>query len=134
MKKWIRILAVLIVAVAALGIGGVAILVAVDTGKIRDLLSEQVQKATGRALVINGDLSQVDLPHGVRSGLRDAMEILAGVKGVAFVTFSDADVVRHPLVGSIVRAYGKAEELRKSGARYESLGGGGRPPEPDDED
>ena len=57
MKKWIRILAVLIVAVAALGIGGVAILVAVDTGKIRDLLSEQVQKATGRALVINGDLN-----------------------------------------------------------------------------
>ena len=57
MKKWIRILAVLIVAVAALGIGGVAILVAVATGKIRDLLSEQVQKATGRALVINGDLN-----------------------------------------------------------------------------
>ena len=57
MKKWLRILAVLIVAVAALGIGGVAILVAVDTGKIRDMLSEQVQKATGRALVINGDLN-----------------------------------------------------------------------------
>ncbi len=86
------------------------------------------------SMVITGDLSQVDLPHGVRSGLRDAMETLAGVKGVAFVKFSDADVVRHPLVGSIVRAYGKAEERRKSGARYERQRGGDQTAEPDDED
>ena len=85
-------------------------------------------------MVITGDLSQVDLPHGVRSGLRDAMETLAGVKGVSFVKFSDADVVRHPLVGSIVRAYGKAEERRKSGARYERQRGGDQTAEPDDED
>ena len=85
------------------------------------------------SMVITGDLSQVDLPHGVRSGLRDAMEILAGVKGVAFVKFSDADVVRHPLVGSIVRAYGKAEERRKSGTQYEKQGGGDQTAEPDDE-
>ncbi len=86
------------------------------------------------SMVITGDLSQVDLPHGVRSGLRDAMETLAGVKGVSFVKFSDADVVRHPLVGSIVRAYGKAEERRKSGARYERQRGSDRTAEPDDED
>jgi len=71
------------------------------------------------SMVITGDLSQVDLPGGVRSGLRDAMETLSGVEGVAFVTFSAADVVRHPLVGKIVRAYGKAEGRKKSGARYE---------------
>ena len=70
------------------------------------------------SMVITGDLSQVDLPHGVRSGLRDAMETLAGVRGMSFVTFTNADVVRHPLVGRIVHAYGEAESQRKSGARY----------------
>lgn len=71
------------------------------------------------SMVITGDLSQVDLPHGVRSGLRDAMETLSGVEGVDFVTFSDADVVRHPLVGRIVRAYDKEEGKSRTGARYE---------------
>ena len=70
------------------------------------------------SMVITGDLSQVDLPHGVRSGLRDSMETLAGVKGVSFVTFTNADVVRHPLVSRIVRAYGEAESQRNSGAKY----------------
>lgn len=71
------------------------------------------------SMVITGDLSQVDLPGGVRSGLRDAMETLAGVEGVAFVEFSEADVVRHPLVGRIVHAYGKVESRNKTGARYQ---------------
>jgi phosphate starvation-inducible PhoH-like protein len=70
------------------------------------------------SMVITGDLSQVDLPNGVGSGLRDAMETLIGVSGVSFVNFTNADVVRHPLVSRIVRAYGEAENLRKSGARY----------------
>ncbi len=70
------------------------------------------------SMVITGDLSQVDLPHGVRSGLRDAMETIAGVRGVSFITFTNADVVRHPLVSRIVHAYGEAESQRKSGARY----------------
>ncbi|MBT4769079.1 MAG: PhoH family protein [Rhodospirillaceae bacterium] len=56
-------------------------------------------------MVVTGDLTQVDLPAGNLSGLRDAVEILQGVKGVAFVTFSDADVVRHSLVTRIVQAY-----------------------------
>ena len=90
------------------------------------------------SMVITGDLSQVDLPHGVRSGLRDAMEILAGVKGVSFVTFTNADVVRHPLVGRIVRAYGDAESQRKSGARYgahyDQMNGAGAGVPADDED
>jgi phosphate starvation-inducible PhoH-like protein len=76
-------------------------------------------------MVITGDLSQVDLPRGVRSGLRDAMRILDGISDVRFVRFSDADVVRHPLVGEIVRAYGETESRRKAGAAYETNGNGG---------
>ena len=57
------------------------------------------------SMVITGDLSQVDLPNGVGSGLRDAMETLVGVSGISFVSFTNADVVRHPLVRKIVDAY-----------------------------
>ena len=56
-------------------------------------------------MVICGDPRQVDLPEGGKSGLHDAVERLRGVKGIAVVTFSAADVVRHPLVGRIVEAY-----------------------------
>lgn len=69
-------------------------------------------------MVVTGDLSQVDLPRGTRSGLRDAMETLEGVKGIGVATFTSADVVRHPLVTRIVNAYESAEEKRKQGARY----------------
>jgi phosphate starvation-inducible PhoH-like protein len=71
-------------------------------------------------MVITGDLSQVDLPKGTRSGLRHAVEVLGEVKGVAFVRFTDADVVRHPLVTRIVRAYDEAESRLRLGARYEA--------------
>jgi phosphate starvation-inducible PhoH-like protein len=70
-------------------------------------------------MVVTGDLSQVDLPKGTRSGLRQALEILDGVNGIAFVHFTTADVVRHPLVSRIVDAYDRAEELLKVGAEYE---------------
>jgi len=70
-------------------------------------------------MVVTGDLSQVDLPRGTRSGLRDAVEILDGVEGIAFLRFTDADVVRHSLVTNIVNAYDKAERHRDSAARYE---------------
>jgi len=56
-------------------------------------------------MVITGDLSQIDLPRGVRSGLRDAAEILDGLPGVGFVHFGHIDVVRHDLVSRIVQAY-----------------------------
>ena len=56
-------------------------------------------------MVITGDLSQIDLPRGQRSGLADALDTLEGVKGIAAVRFSDQDVVRHPLVSRIVKAY-----------------------------
>ncbi len=71
-------------------------------------------------MVVTGDLSQVDLPRGVRSGLRDAFEVLSNVDGLHFVNFDETDVVRHPLVGRIVNAYGKMESRRGTGARYQT--------------
>lgn len=56
-------------------------------------------------MVVNGDLSQVDLPRGVVSGLRDALDTLKGVGSIGSVTFSASDVVRHGLVAKIVKAY-----------------------------
>jgi len=59
----------------------------------------------GTRMVITGDLTQVDLPTGVRSGLRDAMDTLEGVQGIGVVRFTSRDVVRHPMVQRIVEAY-----------------------------
>ena len=58
-------------------------------------------------MTVTGDLSQIDLPKGVLSGLDDAVKRLNHVEGVTMVTFSDADVVRHGLVTRIIRAYDK---------------------------
>ncbi len=55
--------------------------------------------------VITGDPTQTDLPPGQVSGLLEAVELLAGIEGIAFVQFSDQDVVRHPLVQRVIRAY-----------------------------
>jgi phosphate starvation-inducible PhoH-like protein len=59
----------------------------------------------GSRMVVTGDPGQIDLPGGVRSGLIDAMDILRDVEGVSIVAFNDSDVVRHPLVARIIRAY-----------------------------
>jgi phosphate starvation-inducible PhoH-like protein len=59
----------------------------------------------GTRMVVAGDLSQIDLPGGVRSGLADALETLEGVPGLAVARFDRRDVVRHPLVARIVDAY-----------------------------
>ncbi len=56
-------------------------------------------------MVVNGDLSQVDLPRGINSGLRDALETLKDTPGISSVRFNAADVVRHGLVAKIVKAY-----------------------------
>ena len=63
----------------------------------------------GTRMVITGDLSQVDLPAGSRSGLRDALDTLEGTQGLAVVRFDKRDVVRHPLVARIVDAYEQRE-------------------------
>jgi phosphate starvation-inducible protein PhoH and related proteins len=77
-------------------------------------------------MVVTGDLTQVDLPQGVRSGLRDALEVLETVDDVAFCQFSDKDVVRHHLVTDIVRAYGEADSHRQTAARYEKRKNGAK--------
>ena len=59
----------------------------------------------GSKAVITGDVTQVDLPRGHRSGLIEARQILPAVRGLAFVDFNSSDVVRHPLVARIVEAY-----------------------------
>ncbi len=59
----------------------------------------------GSKAVINGDVTQIDLPHGKRSGLLDAMDVLPNVEGISFVYFNEKDVVRHDLVQRIIRAY-----------------------------
>ncbi len=60
---------------------------------------------TGSRMAVTGDITQIDLPAGWRSGLAEARELLRGVKGVAFTEFSSAEVVRHGLVSRIVKAY-----------------------------
>jgi phosphate starvation-inducible PhoH-like protein len=64
--------------------------------------------------VVTGDLTQTDLAADARSGLVDAAKVLEGVDGIGFMRFSEADVVRHPLVQSIVRAYERHVESEKA--------------------
>jgi phosphate starvation-inducible PhoH-like protein len=71
----------------------------------------------GSKMVITGDTTQVDLPHGAQSGLKIVHEILDGVDDIAFVNLLAEDVVRNRLVGEIVTAYGKFEESKVSGPR-----------------
>lgn len=66
----------------------------------------------GSQMVITGDPSQVDLPAGAKSGLAEAMALLRHVDGVVQIAFTHVDVVRHPLVARIVRAYDRADEGR----------------------
>ncbi|SFA70367.1 phosphate starvation-inducible protein PhoH [Lentibacillus halodurans] len=63
----------------------------------------------GSKMVINGDITQIDLPNGVKSGLHAAQHILTPVNGISFVHLNETDVVRHPLVQKIINAYEKAE-------------------------
>ncbi|MCK6530247.1 PhoH family protein [Myxococcota bacterium] len=72
--------------------------------------------------VVTGDVTQIDLPIEKRSGLVEATQILKDIEDIGFVTFSDADVVRHPLVQAIIKAYERAEERARGPARS----GGGR--------
>jgi phosphate starvation-inducible PhoH-like protein len=66
----------------------------------------------GSRCVVTGDVSQIDLPKGMVSGLVEARQILARVNGIAFTDFTAADVVRHPLVARIVQAYDRAQARR----------------------
>jgi phosphate starvation-inducible PhoH-like protein len=66
-------------------------------------------------MVVNGDITQIDLPGGKRSGLLHAAEVLKGVDGVSFIHFDDRDVVRHSLVQRIVKAYERHNEMSGAG-------------------
>ena len=59
----------------------------------------------GSKAVITGDITQIDLPRGRFSGLKQIEQILTGIEGIAFIHLTDQDVVRHPLVQKIIRAY-----------------------------
>jgi len=74
----------------------------------------------GTRMVITGDLSQVDLPHGIRSGLRDALDTLEGIQGIGVVRFEQRDVVRHPLVARIVGAYDAREAAQREAAQWDA--------------
>jgi len=73
---------------------------------------------------VTGDVTQTDLPRGQRSGLIDALELVEGIRGIGTVHFSDADVVRHPLVAALIRAYD-----RRDRSRFEAREQGGAPPD-----
>ena len=64
-------------------------------------------------MVVTGDITQIDLPDGKKSGLEDAVRVLGGVDGISIVYLSDKDVVRNPLVMSIVKAYDADDKRRK---------------------
>ena len=68
-------------------------------------------------MAVTGDLSQIDLPPGAQCGLRDAIDTLTGVEGVAMIEFTEADVVRHPLVARIVRAYDQRDRRAQPAQR-----------------
>jgi phosphate starvation-inducible PhoH-like protein len=83
----------------------------------------------GTRMAITGDPTQVDLPPGQRSGLVEAIGVLREVPGIGFAEFDERDVVRHPLVGRIVAAYGRMEaaggaETRPRGAGKDRDGSG----------
>lgn len=77
--------------------------------------------------VVTGDVTQIDLPHGARSGLAEARDLLQGIEGIAFCHFTEVDVVRHPLVQRIIVAYERRDaDIARARARPEVS-----PPAPD---
>ncbi|MGB9680044.1 MAG: PhoH family protein [Thermoanaerobacteraceae bacterium] len=73
----------------------------------------------GSKAIITGDITQIDLPKGRKSGLKEVIEILNGIEGIEFVLLKEQDVIRHPLVGKIIKAY-EIYEKNKEEREYES--------------
>jgi len=84
----------------------------------------------GTRMVITGDLSQIDLPPGQRSGLRDALDTLEGLPSIGITRFGVRDVVRHPLVAAIVGAYEQRAQAQRDAGQLESGQNGPRNPRP----
>nr|AIF26842.1 putative phoh family protein [uncultured bacterium fosmid pJB102C1] len=68
----------------------------------------------GSKMIVTGDLTQIDLPLSQRSGLKDACDVLNGIPGISFVRFNEKDIVRHPLVERIVKAYDKPQNKEEN--------------------
>ena len=64
----------------------------------------------GSKCVVTGDPTQIDLPRGITSGLTDALHIVKRIRGVSVVDFDEDDVIRHPLVSEIVKAYERRDD------------------------
>jgi phosphate starvation-inducible PhoH-like protein len=81
----------------------------------------------GSQAVITGDITQIDLPSETESGLVEAVRVLRSVRGIGFMRFEPADVVRHPLVQSIIQAYDRAKNAGRGARRDrdDSVGGDG---------
>ncbi|HBB23830.1 MAG TPA: PhoH family protein, partial [Pseudomonas sp.] len=71
----------------------------------------------GSTAVITGDITQVDLPRGTKSGLAHVIEVLKDVNGISFTHFKPKDVVRHPLVQRIVEAYESFEDRQSPASK-----------------
>ena len=69
-------------------------------------------------MIVNGDLSQVDLPSGTKSGLRESINILKDINDIGFIEFEETDVVRNPLVSKIVSKYNQFEKIQRVGEKY----------------
>lgn len=67
-------------------------------------------------MIVTGDITQTDLPRGVHSGLRQTLNILQGTRGIGYIAFQRADIVRHPLVQRVVDAYDRYDAERKKEA------------------
>ncbi len=69
----------------------------------------------GSKMVITGDITQIDLPSGKNSGLKEASKVLENVPGISIIKFSEKDVVRHEIVGTIIKAYERFEKSKETG-------------------
>ena len=72
-------------------------------------------------MIVTGDITQTDLPRGVHSGLRQALNILQGTRGIGYIAFQRADIVRHPLVQRVVDAYDRYDAERKKEAEASAV-------------
>ena len=79
----------------------------------------------GAKVVITGDITQTDLPNGQRSGLRDALDLIQGIRGIGTIAFTDADLVRHPLVAALIRAYDARDRARSEAREARAAGDAG---------
>ena len=85
------------------------------TAQLRMFLTRM---GTNTKMIVTGDMTQIDLPRGQHSGLKEAVAILDGIKGIGIVNLSSKDIVRHKLVTQIVKAYDKHD--KEAAARSES--------------